>query len=311
MTGAAGFVGRHLVGSLCAGGADVGALDLAGALSRAEQEGAIPPAASTIPCDLTRDDSSAAIASFRPEIVFHLAGHASVPASLADPGSDFRANVVGTFGLLEAVRLVPEPPVLVNVSSAAVYGSGCAEPLSEDRIPVPASPYGAAKLSAETYLRAYCEAFGSRGASVRLFSLFGPGLRRHVVFDLMAKLAGDPRSLEVMGDGGQVRELLYIDDCVAALLTVGERGRLRGEVYNAGGGIVVTVRALVDAVTRAMSLAPDVSFTGKNRQAERDRWVADTTRLRGLGFEPRIDLEAGLRATVAWFRKEVAPSLDP
>lgn len=155
---------------------------------------------------------------------------------------------------------------------------------------MPSSPYGAAKLAIEAYVAAFCDAYGVRGSSVRLSSLFGPGLRRHVVHDLMLRLTEDRSALTVRGDGGQVRDLMYISDCVQALVVTATRGSHDGAVYNVAGGNVISIRELVDAICQVIGVSPTVTLTGQNRHGAPDRWLVGGSRLRSLGYRPRVTL---------------------
>src|SRR5206468_9616890 len=118
---------------------------------------------------------------------------------------------------------------IVFASSAAVYGEGLARPLREDDPTVPLAPYGVSKLAAERYVDVYARVFGLRTASLRLFHVYGPRLRRHVIWDLMCKLDADGGELALQGDGTQVRDFMYVANTVQAFLLVAERATLQGD----------------------------------------------------------------------------------
>jgi len=304
VTGGFGFVGSRLCGVLAEHGAEVTAL------GRAGTEAAAAPIAGVraVGVDMLGSDLPLLLKELAPEWIFHLAGHSSIQSAFANPAQDLEDNAGTTLALLEAIRAEGRAPVLIFVSSSAVYGRGSLEPLREEDPKDTRTPYGVSKLCAEAYVTLYARSHGIRAATARLFPLFGPGQRRHVIYDLLTKLTKDPAHLEVVGDGTQTRDLLYISDCVAALLLVGSRAALEGEAYNVSGGVVVAIRQLVAALCRHLGAAPEIRYTGTFRPGGADDWIADTSRIRALGYVPAVDLERGLAATVAWFREHEAPA---
>ncbi len=305
VTGGAGFVGSHLSGALLARGAHVGILDnfTGGRMDNIRDI--------TEQVELTRIDiRDASLADVLRtagcETVFHLAGHASVPDSVERPGSDFERNAVATFNLLEAVRALEKRPSIVFASSAAVYGEGADVPLAEDHPTEPLAPYGASKLAAERYMAVYAHVYGLRTASLRFFQIFGPRLRRHVVYDVMAKLYEDAEALSLHGDGSEVRDFMYVENAVAALMFVAERAPLAGEVYNAGDGSAITIAQLAELISSRMGARPRVTYTGSVGAGVSRSWIADVSRLAALGFRQQLTLEEGLDRTVAWLLEDAA-----
>lgn len=300
VTGGSGFLGRHLVAALRARGDAVTVADRAGR-SRFDD-------VSTVAIDLLEDDVADLLAQGRYSAVFHLAGNADVPFSVARPDLDFRLNAGMTLRLLEAMRRAAPRAQMLLASTAAIYGEALDGPCAESQPPAPVAPYGASKWMAEVYTSLYAERFALRTRRARIFSLYGPGLRRHVVYDLVAKLDEDPRRLEVLGDGQQVRDFLYVEDAVRALLTVHDHSPGAGEAVNVASGVPLTIADLARAVAQAFGGAPEIAFGAPEAAGRSRRWVADVTRLRGLGFEPRVALSDGLARTVAWYRSEAAGS---
>jgi UDP-glucose 4-epimerase len=307
VTGGAGFIGSHLVEALVQREGRVTIVDdfsngreanLASVGGRARLER----------LDLRSPDLGQLLADCEAEVVFHLAGYTSVPDSVRDARADFEQNAAATFALLEAARTLPESPRIVFASSAAVYGDGLTRPLREDDATVPLAPYGVSKLAAERYMDVYARVFRLRTASLRLFHVFGPRLRRHVIWDLMCKLDANSDELELQGDGTQVRDFMYVANTVAAFLLVAERAPLQGEVYNASDEHPVSIGELAGLISQRMGLAPRLAFSGAVRPGVSQRWIADVRRLRKLGFRPSVDLAHGLDETVEWFRREVAGS---
>jgi nucleoside-diphosphate-sugar epimerase len=213
-----------------------------------------------------------------------------------------------TLNLLDAVRAEAPDARLVNLSTAAVYGSTSGQPSREDDLPHPASPYGVNKLTAEHYVRLAASLDGLRTASVRLFHVFGPRVRRQVVFDLIRKLHEDPSELRVEGEGSEEIDLNYVTNVVEALVVVARRAPLKGEIFNVASETTVSIADLARGIRARMSPSASLVFSGRVRHGTPPVFRADIERLKALGYRPRVGLEEGLDETVAWFRRDVARS---
>jgi UDP-glucose 4-epimerase len=222
-----------------------------------------------------------------------------------DPVGDLRNNAEVTLHVLEAIRHFSPTTRLVYTSSAAVYGSPKKLPISENHPLVPVSPYGVSKLAAEGYVSLYAQLHSLRTASLRLFSVFGPGQRKQVVFDLIAKLRANPDELEVYGTGQEIRDFIYVDDVVSAALLVMTRGDLRGEVYNVASGEGTSIHELVETIVSVMGVRPRIHYTGHVRPGDALRWIADISRLASLGFRPSVNLWEGIKWIVKWYDQNV------
>ena len=179
-------------------------------------------------------------------------------------------------------------------------------PILETDPILPISPYGAGKLALERYVYVYSKLYGLRAASLRFFSVYGPRQCKQIIYDQIKKLSGNPNEVEVLGDGTQVRDLLYVEDLVEAMLIVSEQAPLSGEVYNVASGQGHTTREIVETIAQCMDLRPKLNFTGSVRPGDPDKWVACIDRLRELGFSPRISLEEGIDRTARWYRTREA-----
>ncbi len=303
VTGAAGFIGSHLVEHLLAKGCRVTAIvrpsgtnpqNLAAAHDRIE----------LIPLDLEVDDIAQRIPKWDFDAVFHLAGSANVNFSVAHPLADFRQNVVATVKLLEALRQFAPRTALVYASSATVYGEGVTNPVRETDQKNPASPYGAAKLACEIYVRLYAELYALPTVIGCLFSVFGPRLRKQIVWDIMKKLAADPGRLPLFGDGSQVRDFSYVSNVCDALVILAERAPKHGERYNIASGTPVSVAELARAICAGFGYTPMLEYSGSVRPGETQSWYPDVSAVRALGYAPQIELQAGIARSVKWFLGE-------
>lgn len=292
VTGGAGFIGRHLAEALVAAGADVIVLDL---VARDPDIGGARFRHQDIMLGPWPDLSSI-------DVIFHFAANAYVPPSVSRPIYDFETNCGATIFLLDALRTQEWKGRMVYASSAAVYGNPMINPVREDHPTVPVSPYGVGKLAAERYCAVFAQLYGLNIAALRLFSVYGPGQRKQVVWDLMNKIHVAEQAIQIHGDGTQSRDFVYVDDVVSAALHVAEHADLTGEVYNVGSGEECTISALAYRLCELMDAQPRFDFTGVNRPGDPERFLADTTQIRELGWVPEAKL-GGFGSTVEWFQQ--------
>lgn len=237
-----------------------------------------------------------------PEVVFHLAGGSSVGASLAAPLEDFSRTVAAAARLFDWLRAAsPGTPVVV-VSSAAVYGAGHEGPIAESASPRPYSPYGHHKLMLEQLCAAYRDGFGISSRVVRLFSVYGPWLRKQLLWDLCSRLAGGQRHLRLGGSGGELRDWTEVRDVVRLLAMLGDIASGEAIVVNGGSGHGTRVAAIAEEVARAWGGDIEIEFSGERRPGDPFSLVADCRRLAALGFEWQIPVESGIDEFVRWFR---------
>lgn len=247
--------------------------------------------------------SQLASVSGRPDTIYHLAGGSSVGASLQNPHEDFRRTVETTARLLEWVRLNAAQTRVVGVSSAAVYGVGHSGPIAEDAAISPYSPYGVHKAMMENLFRSYCENFGLSAVLVRLFSVYGSGLRKQLLWDICSKLAAGGQ-LELGGTGAEIRDWLHVADAANVLWLARNECDQACRTLNGGTGLGANVARIAALVCANWGVMPEIRFSGTARRGDPAELVADIRRVRQLGFEPAVMLEEGIRETVEWFKSE-------
>jgi UDP-glucose 4-epimerase len=242
------------------------------------------------------------IATARPDLCIHAGGRASVGDSIKDPAPDFEAGPVLTFAMLDAIRREAPQCGFVLLSSAAVYGDPRSLPIGEHDKISPISPYGAHKRISELLCKEFQDLFAIRTAVVRIFSAYGEGLRRQVLWDICRQLAKG-ESIELHGTGRESRDFIHVTDVAAGILLVAEKGLGRG-VFNIGSGRETTVAELAGIAASVLSPEGSPRFDGRVPPGDPVRWRADVARIQDLGFRCSIALEQGVAAYAEWVRRE-------
>lgn len=238
-----------------------------------------------------------------PDIVYHLAGGSSVGVSFQNPHEDFCRTVESTSRLLEWLRLSAPDARLISVSSAAVYGAGHAGPIPEDAVIAPYSPYGSHKAMMESLCRSYAENFGLRVAIVRLFSVYGVGLEKQLIWDLCCKLAvAGSGPVMLGGTGRELRDWLHVSDAADLLWLARALCDETCVMLNGGIGIATSIREVAETVCEAWGGEVGVEFSGIARKGDPSSLVADCAKAVKLGFKPRIALAEGIGEVVGWFK---------
>ena len=242
-----------------------------------------------------------------PDLVFHLAGGSAVGPAIANPREDFFRTVATTAELLEWLRLDAPAARLVAVSSAAVYGAGHAGQIGEGASCSPYSPYGYHKYLMEQLCRSYASSYGLQVGVARLFSVFGPGLKKQLLWDLCSRLSAGATPLVLAGSGSELRDWTEVGDVVRALGLIGEAVSNQFSIVNVGTGCGTSVREIAGGVARHWAndgcLEMPLKFTGNSRIGDPHSLVADSSRLSAMGFQWHASLGQGLAAYVQWFRE--------
>jgi UDP-glucose 4-epimerase len=232
------------------------------------------------------------------DVVVHCAGGAAVPFAQENPHEDFLRSVVSTAALLEWVRIQDSRPAMIMVSSAGVYGSTGDEPVREDRAPRPESVYGAHKLMAEEVCRLYAHAFSLRCTIVRLFSVYGTGLKKQLLWDACNKLVrGDNK---FAGTGQEARDWVHVEDAARLLVMAIAHASADCPAVNGGAGEAVSVRDMLDLVARSLGVVGPI-FNGDCRPGDPNRLVADSEKATLWGWRPARRWAEGVAAYCAWF----------
>ncbi len=302
VTGGAGFIGSNLCRVLVAAGDEVVAFD---DLSTGYTENLDGVDAELVVGDI-RDPGELDAAFAGADALVHLAARGSVPKSVADPVASHDRNATGTLMVLEAARRAGNPYTLV-ASSSSVYGATPDLPKHEALPTRPVSPYAASKVAAEWYAQAYQHSYGLPVLAFRFFNVYGPRQPAgHAYAAVMpafisAALAGEP--LTVHDDGEQSRDFTFVDTVCEALALAVHDGRTHDIPVNLAFGSQISLLEIVDVLEGVLDTELQLRHTDR-RPGDVRHTRADPTRFRSLfpEIEP-TDFEAGIRATVEWFRR--------
>jgi UDP-glucose 4-epimerase len=237
----------------------------------------------------------------RPDAVVHLAGGSAVGRSLLAPDEDFQRTVATTARLLDWLRVRAPEAALVLASSAAVYGDVRQIPITEAMPCHPVSPYGRHKMMMEN---AAGES-GLRCVSLRLFSVYGPGLRKQLVWELCNRLANGERELRLGGTGVETRDWLHISDAAAMLADAIPAAIAGGVVLNGCTGAGISVAETARAIMRGFDVKAELHFSGETRKGDPVHLVGDPAKAINSGLKTLISAADGLETTAAVMRQEL------
>jgi UDP-glucuronate 4-epimerase len=315
LTGVAGFIGSHLAERLLARGDVVVGIDNFDTFyGRDAKESNLAEIGRTGDLqfhELDIRDTTAVTGLLTPEtVIVHLAAKAGVRPSIASPLAYFDTNVSGTASLIEAARDAGCTRFVFG-SSSSVYGDDTPAPFREDAAAIrPVSPYAASKRSCELLLGSAAPLYGMRVASLRFFTVYGPRQRPDLAIHTFTRqlVAGEPITL--FGDGTQGRDYTFCDDIVTGITSAIEWTAAAGvgvEHFNLGGDRVVYLRELVDEISDALGVSPQIRWRPM-QAGDVQVTSADLSRSRDvLGYEPRIGIHEGVSRFVEWYRGRYQP----
>jgi len=310
ITGGLGFIGSTLAIRLVQEGAEVTLLDAMLPLYGGNLFN-IEPVRDRVRVNFSdiRDRNSMEYLVRDQACIFHLAGQVSHVDSIQDPFLDVDINVNGTLSVLEACRKHNPTARIIFTGTRGQYGPSIKLPVDEAAPTNPMGMYAITNLTAEKIILMYHQVHAIPAVCLRITNTYGP--RHHMkhnrygVVNWFVRLALDGEAIPVFGDGRILRDYLYIDDLVEALLLAGAREEATGQVYNVGTGAPIDFRTLAELIVRLAGTGSTqfVPFTEERKQLEPGDYYSDISKIRSaLGWTPHISLEEGLRRTVVYYR---------
>lgn len=310
ITGGLGFIGSNLARALVAQGAKVTLVD-----SLIPQYGGNPFNIEDIRdnlivnvCDV-RDPFAMAYLLKDKDYLFNLAGQTSHMDSMSDPQTDLDINANAQLSILEACRKVNTKIKIVFASTRQIYGKPDYLPVDEKHPIRPVDVNGINKLAGEWYHLLYNNVYGIRACALRLTNTYGPGMRvkdaRQTFLGIWLRLMLEGKPIKVFGDGLQLRDFNYVDDCVEALLLAGANDQANGKVYNLGSQEFIGLKALADLMVNlgfggSYELIP---FPPERKSIDIGDYYSDFSLIsQDLGWAPRVALTDGLEKTIRYYQ---------
>ena len=319
ITGGLGFIGSNLARALVRQSAKVTLVD-----SLIPEYGGNPFNIADIRDQVTvnisdvRDPFAMAYLVQGQDILFNLAGQTSHLDSMADPHTDLAINAGAQLSLLEACRTANRGIRIIFASTRQLYGKPDFLPVNEKHPVRPVDVNGINKLAGEWYHLLYNNVYGIRACALRLTNTYGPGMRvkdaRQTFLGIWIRNLIKGKPIQVFGDGLQLRDFNYVDDCVEALLLAGASDVANGKVYNLGGTEVISLRALAEMIVGlgyggSFDFVP---FPTDRKAIDIGDYYSDFSMIREeLGWQPRVGLQEGLLRTLAYYKEHHAHYRDP
>jgi len=297
VTGCNGFIGKHVCSRFAEKGYAVSGIDIAGAPD--------PRLCRYVQGQMTKESLAELGEPF--DVIIHLAGPGTVSAAEQNAEALSRRILNNVRIVLESARMHPET-LLLFPSSAAVYGDQKTTPTTEECPRMPLSQYGRNKVAEEMLCEEYHRLYGCRVCMIRFFSIYGPGLRKQLLWDFSKRLADAQNagkdSVPCFGTGEETRDFLYIDD-VVRIFELFCRANPDWQVVNAGTGIAHSVRQVLTGLASAYDCSLKLDFDGIIRPGNPMHLLADIEKLKAMGFAPSVSFEEGIQRYARWAEQEL------
>ncbi|MBV9303132.1 MAG: GDP-mannose 4,6-dehydratase [Acidobacteriaceae bacterium] len=310
VTGAAGFIGSHLVDSLLSENWSVTAVDNFDAFyAREIKQRNIAGHRdfknySLIELDICDRAALHALGAGDYDVIVHLAAKAGVRPSILDPFAYQQVNVIGTQNVLELARMCGVRQ-FVLASSSSVYGVNPNVPWQEsDHVLLPISPYASTKVSTELLSHVYWHLYGIRIMALRFFTVFGPRQRPDLAIHKFARLIAERRPVPIYGDGSTSRDYTYVADIVEGVRAAMEYDKTGYEIFNLGNNQAISLLEMVRTIGDAFSLKPLLEFAPE-QPGDVPQTRADISKAQVfLGYHPVTSFKEGIRTFAEWFERE-------
>jgi UDP-glucose 4-epimerase len=302
ITGASGFLGTYLAESCYQEGGAIFGIDIRKPFNENIWTGFSEQG-------LVSDTSESMLVENNFDIIFHLAGGASVGLSVQDPAVDFNNLLPPTLTFITWIKKFCPAAHFILFSSAAVYGNPDSLPVKETAVAHPVSPYGIHKLLAEDMLFHYSKYYGFRASVLRIFSAFGEGLHKQIFWDVMTRYRnavassdGSKVKIELFGTGNESRDFIHGRDVAraAVLIAVCESNGNQFNTFNVAAGNEIKIKEAISYLFEHADPVPEISFNGVSRAGDPERWLADISKLKSIGFESSCDIKQSLGYFYKW-----------
>jgi dTDP-glucose 4,6-dehydratase/UDP-glucose 4-epimerase len=229
-------------------------------------------------------------------------GKSDVNASVINPTEDFESHVIETQKILEAIRNYNNNCKFLHISSAAVYGNPDQLPVMESSDCKPLSPYGWHKLMSENICNEFNKVYNIPIIIIRPFSVYGPGLKKQIFWDVFQKYKKNPAEIELWGNGNETRDYIYIDDLISIIALLLINAEMKCDIYNIGSGIEKSIDDTIRTFLEVFGSIPRLIFNGNNKKGNPLNWKADISKIISMGYQNKYDFKKGISLTVDWLK---------
>lgn len=238
------------------------------------------------------------------DICINASGLANVSLSMKNPVLDFSLNTINVHKMLEAIRKQSPECKYILLSSAAVYGNPERNPISEEDLINPISPYGFDKYQAEVICSMYRKVYGLKTYVMRLFSIYGNGQKKQVIWDIVNKFVKDTEVV-LFGTGKESRDFIHIEDLANVIELIALDKGTENYIYNVANGEEICISEIANIVKKCLKSDKKIVFSETNKIGDPINWKADITKLRNIGYEQTISIQDGIYSYVNWAIKEI------
>ena len=239
------------------------------------------------------------------DVCINASGSKGVSFSIENPNLDYVLNVENTNCILNAIKLHTPKCKFINLSSAAVYGNPKKLPIKEMDNTNPISPYGKHKLLAESITTDFHNKHNLLTCSLRIFSVYGPGLKKQLLWDIYNKtIEAKQNSIYLFGTGTESRDYIYITDLINAINLIVDKGGFKGSIYNVANGVQIEIQQISKLLVSSLNDKIKINFTGEIKKGDPMNWHSNIDNLKQLGYEPKISVKTGVNEYVKWLKKE-------
>jgi UDP-glucose 4-epimerase len=289
--GSKGFIGSHCVDYFQSKGCEIYQVDVNGSSE-----------ANYYKTEPYNSDFTLPFKEHQFDVCINASGSAHVGFSFENPSKDFELNVVNLQKILVTIRDYNPNCKFINFSSAAVYGNPSVLPIKETHDCNPLSPYGFHKLQSELLLTEYHNFFGLNTCSLRVFSAYGPRLKKQLFWDLYQKSINGNR-LSLFGTGTETRDFIYIDDLLQIIDLVIQKCPFNGSIYNVANQVETTIYDATKLFVNQFDSYKKVIFNGEIKVGDPSNWVADISNIMQLGYKKTMSLDKGIEKYVLWAKE--------
>ena len=237
------------------------------------------------------------------DVCVNCSGSAYVSKSFDDTINDFELNSFNVLKFLEIIKRQNPECKFINISSAAVYGNPLKLPIGEKDESLPISPYGYHKLISEYILDEYNKLWGVKTSSVRIFSAYGNGLKKQVLYDISKKILIEDE-IHLFGTGNETRDFIHIDDICRALECVIKSDNFQSSKINVANGEQISIKEIIKIINKHWNHKKKIEFDGIERQGDPANWCADISLLKSYGYSQGVNINDGIKGYINWIRSE-------